>query len=234
LLEPERFGESFAMVPDFEPTDGKPKTSGWRNTKDYRGQLAEWQATHEGVDELNAADADKIEAMHARVKAHPVVKLLRSKGGAEVSIRGELCGVPCKSRLDRMQDDYRLIVDLKSARSLATHSLERAVLDYGYHIKAAFYRDLLHSITGVWASWLWLFQASDPPYDVRPWQPPDCDLECGRAEYRRVLVRVQAMHRVRRLAGHDRRNRANGPARVGKATVAKVGGKERRRWLRSP
>lgn len=195
LLEPERFDSDYAVWPDFASDPANIDTKGKQSTSAatvwVKTRMKIWEAEHCGQERLSCADADAIDAMNRVVRAHPVVKLLRAKGGAEVSIRGELCGLPCKARLDRLQDDNSLIIDLKKTRSLATHSLERAILEYDYHVKAAFYRDLLHAITGRWASWLWLFQQDKPPYDVRPWQPPDDDLECGRSEYRGVLSRYK-------------------------------------------
>ena len=88
LLEPVRFRDAYAVRPDFEPRDGKPKTGGWHNTKDYKEQCAAWDAEHASIEPLKDADAATLETMAAVVKAHPVVQLLRTKGGAEVSIRG--------------------------------------------------------------------------------------------------------------------------------------------------
>jgi hypothetical protein len=98
-----------------------------------------------------AADAERVAAMAQALRAHPIASRLLhpSTGHPEVSLfyRDPEHGVDRRIRVDWLRDadpDGRLIlVDYKSAASAAPEAIDRAIGNYGYHLSAAWYRDVI-------------------------------------------------------------------------------------------
>ena len=207
MLEPDLYRDQYAVMPDFEPSDDKAKTAGWRNTKDYKAQRDAWLAEREGIETISQDEADQIDAMAAVMFAHPVVKLLRARGGCEVSVRYDLMGVPMKSRLDKHVPEGQFpptIIDLKTTTTTDRDALDRAVLSFRYHFKAAVYIDGLEAATGERADYMWVFQEKQPPYDVIVRQIDDDSLRVGRQEYRTVLQRLKLALKANEWPGRSR------------------------------
>lgn len=57
----------------------------------------------------------------------------------EVSIYWEWEGVPCKARLDRVDIDYGVVLDLKTTDSVEPEIFQKKVVGLGYDFQAAFY-----------------------------------------------------------------------------------------------
>ena len=98
--------------------------------------------------ELKAAYS-ACEAAIARVRREPkAMEYLR--GNKQVIVTGEICGVPCKGKLDVLGDGR--IVDLKCMRSFEPIYKDGERVDFirgwGYDIQAYFYTELVKQLIG--------------------------------------------------------------------------------------
>jgi hypothetical protein len=70
----------------------------------------------------------------------------------------------CKSRLDWLSDDYRIILDYKTTDSAEPEAFIRQIGRMGYDMQAAFYTRGLEAVTGKRAVFVFLAQEIEPPY----------------------------------------------------------------------
>jgi len=112
-----------------------------------------------------------------------------SGGHKELACFWEQSGVQCRAMLDYLDDDKRLIIDLKSTCDANPDSLQRAIPRWGYDIQAHAYRTAVHAITGDSRppEWLWIFCETSPPYVVTPLVPSESMNQLGRMRWERAV-----------------------------------------------
>jgi hypothetical protein len=124
---------------------------------------------------LLIADAERVADMARALRAHPVASRLLhpNSGEPEVSLfwHDDEHDVDRRGRVDwlrRADGDGRLILaDYKTTASADPDDLERFVIRYGYHMQAAWYRDLVIGLgLARSAPFLFVFQEKDAPYLV--------------------------------------------------------------------
>lgn len=99
-------------------------------------------AEKDGKIVLSASEVADIRGMVEKLNSHPELRGI--KGRSELSIFTEMKGVPVKIRVDTLPDDVtRPVIDLKSARDAEPEKFVRAALGLRYHLKSAFYTDVL-------------------------------------------------------------------------------------------
>jgi len=137
-----------------------------------------------------------IRSMRSEVMAHDVVKLLRQAGGFEISARARFMNVDVKIRLDKyipLVDglDSSYIIDLKKTRrgKVTSSKWEAEVLNYHYHVKASWYRDIAAELTGDMPRFIWIAQEDEAPYDVGVYEQDQESYEIGRWEYRNLVAK---------------------------------------------
>ena len=134
--------------------------------------------------------------MAAALRRHPIAsRVLRpGSGDPEVSIfyKDPEHGVHRRCRVDflrRADSTGRLLlVDFKSTASAAPDAVDRAIANYGYHVSAAWYRELLIGV-GLATSVpvLLVFQETSPPYLVHVVELDDLWLSMGAEMVARAL-----------------------------------------------
>lgn len=134
-----------------------------------------------------------VNEMGRRVYAHPVVKLLRQHGGCEVTVMGQLDGIDAKCRTDKLIIGQRCpdtIVDIKSCRRGygSTWAFSSQVKSLNYDMKAAYYVDLVHAVTGRECAFIWLVVEKELPFCVNTIRADEETLEIGRFKYRQVIA----------------------------------------------
>jgi exodeoxyribonuclease VIII len=158
VLQPSQFANNVAVQPKFD-----------RRTK----------AGKEGFEEfLRTVDPNKIlmsegdiakcanisNAIHASALWKNIV--LPTKPKFEVSIFQTLCGVDCKARFDILPTLGHLLVDLKTTKSASKWSFRNSIVQYGYHIQAAYYSMIYEAEFGVEPSgFAFLAVEKTGPYD---------------------------------------------------------------------
>ena len=124
---------------------------------------------------LLIADVQRVQDMAAVLRRHRVAaRLLNpSAGEAEVSLfwHDAEHGVDRRGRVDFLRQpdaDGRLILaDYKTCTSAAPDAVAKAVVNLGYHMQAAWYRDLVIGLgLARSAPFLFVFQEVEPPYLV--------------------------------------------------------------------
>lgn len=155
VLEPERYGREFVVLPDF----GDMRSSKNRAVRD------EWLADRPGVTVVAAEDAERIEAMHAALMAHPVAAGIMRAGHSEVTMRwvDEQTGVLCKARADWWVPG-KFFMDLKTTLDASPAGFARSVASFGYHVQHAHYCDGARACGQPVGNYLILAQEKEPPY----------------------------------------------------------------------
>lgn len=149
-----------------------------------------------GLEPITQAEADDIEAMRASVVAHPIINQIRRRGGFETTVVGEVAGVRCKCRFDKLITGNRpVVIDLKKTRlgHASKDKVQRTIGEYNYHIRAAMYLDVLASAGGpVQPPFLLVFVEDTFPFAVSVCRITEEWLRIGRIEYRRLLREYSA------------------------------------------
>jgi len=117
-------------------------------------------------------------------------------GQAEVSIFGELMGVPVKIRADYINEDQSYIQDLKSTKELPNSTtIQRVVKAYGYDLSAALYMDLANKYfrkagKAEIKEFIWIFSSKN--YDKSQiFRASKAMLEVGRKKYQEALALIK-------------------------------------------
>lgn len=132
LLEPERFGRTYVVLPDF----GDLRSSKNRERRD------EWLIEHPGTVALSLEHEQALLGMLESVMRHPTASRLIVDGDPEVTVTwvDEVSGLRCKSRADYFVRSKRLAVDIKSTFDASPRQFARDVYNYRYHVQDALYR----------------------------------------------------------------------------------------------
>lgn len=116
---------------------------------------------------LLASEIPRLDAMRDAVEAHSEARnlLFEQTGSPEVSVFAEVDGVPSKCRFDRLLDGVG--IDLKTTTAKpGTHSLTRAVIDYGYDLQAVHYLEVARAAGVELDRFVFVFVGKDPPHHV--------------------------------------------------------------------
>lgn len=123
-------------------------------------------------------------AVMSDVDAEP---LLTQAGDAEVTLLWDWDGIPCKARVDRLSHDFKIALDLKTARSVEPRAMERAALEHGWHVRAVWYMSAIKAVTDVDARYCFLPVEKDPPYIVEVYEMEESALIRGEQLVGRAL-----------------------------------------------
>lgn len=153
LLEPESFAQ-YVVAPDLD-----------KRTKEYKA----WLAENEGRPTMSHEEADKIEAIKARLQQTGLDKIL-ARGTSEVSCYGHAGefgdSLDLRARADKWDGKNRVIVDLKTTRDLQW--FEKDVFKYGYNLSVPHYTHLFAQELGIDAdglTYVFLAVESEAPFD---------------------------------------------------------------------
>jgi len=138
ILTPELFDEQYFALNDSEIVaqigGGNP-----RGTKAYKEWKAEEMAKADGKTIVDAKTMES--ALYAKTSIEfsmPAKRLLESSPYREVPIEWEYGGYAFKGVIDASSE--HTITDLKSMRDAEPRAVHRKIVDMGYHIQAALYR----------------------------------------------------------------------------------------------
>lgn len=206
LLEPDRYKSEFQVAGKCQAAFKSGRNEGRKCGAPGKVKLdGEWLCGKHGPGEeggesalLSVDEANRIERLNESVRAHPVIKLLRQQGGAEVSLCWEQDGVLMKARLDKLivkEGFPPTIVDLKKVQTGKGdfHSAQAAIGNYEYHIQAACYRCAVQRLYGIDANFLWVFVEDNEPFDVNPIQADGATLDLGLHQFQKLVENYRAM-----------------------------------------
>jgi hypothetical protein len=139
ILTPELFEQKYFSLNDAEIVaqigGGNP-----RGTKAYKEWKAEEMAKAEGKEVVDGKTMEA--ALYAQTAINfsmPAKRLLESCEYREVPVDWEYGGYAFKGVIDA--SSQHTIVDLKSMRDAEPKAVQRKIVDMGYHIQAALYRE---------------------------------------------------------------------------------------------
>lgn len=164
----------------------------WRKA-DARQAKADAHAA--GKVPLLAADHDRVEAMAAAVRRHPLAgPLLHPDAGQpEVSAfwTDEATGVWCRARFDFLRHPApgrpRIVVDYKTTPAADAGHVTRAIGRFGYAQQAAHYLDGAAAVGIDDAAFLFVFQEIEPPHLIHVVQLDQYDLAAGADRNRQAI-----------------------------------------------
>lgn len=186
LFEPDLFDELYIERPAFP---------GHHASNKYKAKKAEWEAEHDGQVVLSAEEHDTALRIREEVFAHPeAAEAMAGPGKNELTVIGEHEGEPSKGRLDRLTkvNGWPAIVDLKTFRKpLTPKSISDEITYRRYHLKAAWYLDLLEALYPAEEprQFWFIFANNCSPWDVTFRELDEASIDQGRREYRRAFKR---------------------------------------------
>lgn len=125
----------------------------------------------------------------------PAADMFSRPAKSEVSLLFEYRGLLMKGRVDRLNDDLDMLLDLKKSQvgEAGLDSCQNKIMNYGYHRQMALYRLGVELLTGKRPKRAaWVFLEDGPPYDVNVIYALEQDLEIGLEEVDSALLRYKA------------------------------------------
>jgi hypothetical protein len=180
-------GEDYVVVTG----SGKDPNS-WRCQADDEAVAA---VRAEGKTPIRPKDAETIQAMAAKLRAHAVAgKLFRpGLGVAEQVLVFPRQGVLCRAMIDwrtSTPTGRTLVVDYKTTACAEPAALARSIEKYGYHQQGEFYDSGVEAVglnNGQAPAFLLVFQEKTPPFEVAVVQPDDDAMTWGMRLNRKAI-----------------------------------------------
>lgn len=154
LLEPEEFEARYVVMPDFENDPGnmraakrkdepdEERRTNSRATKYYKSKAAAFYQANMGRTVLKRDQYDQ--ALHCieAIRSRPYMAKVVDDSEKEVTLLGEIAGIPFKGRVDMLRRKRPLITDLKTTADCNKHAFGRIFARLHYDMKLAIYREL--------------------------------------------------------------------------------------------
>ena len=176
ILEPARFTNEYALLKEVKD----------RRASEYK-QAVE---THGAERVLVAGEADAVVGMQESVLSNKLVMSWLCHGGqAELSVFAldPETGVTVRIRPDFLTPGGS-ILDLKTTTDARPDAFSKSILNYNYHMQAAFYMDVYKWATGESAdSFRFIAVEKDLPHATMMYRLDDTALSEGRKLYRQAL-----------------------------------------------
>ena len=146
-LEPKSFDDRYVVLPEFHLEEGNVTKTGKRSTNkktEYCDKRkAEFLRAHQGKIVLNQGEYGVVNKAADVIRRHPRFATIAHEP-AEVILEGEIAGIRCKSRLDKVRANgaHPLVFDLKTCRDCSPHGFGRQFANLQYGFQLAFYREM--------------------------------------------------------------------------------------------
>jgi len=174
ILEPDWFYENLVISPDLN-----------KNTKKYKA----WALEHEDCElVLDKKEAEMITGMLNAFASHPKASaLLNGKVEQSIFVKDPDTGLLCKGRADILHNEGEAIIDYKSTKLASPYGFSKSIVDFRYHVQAAFYLDMFEWEGMGYDRFVFIAQDKAPPYDVAVYELDFGSIERGRELYRQNL-----------------------------------------------
>jgi len=184
VLEPDTLKQEF-IKEDFEGAELN------KNSKAYKEAKAEFLKQHQGKKIITKNEWEETEKMSLITKTIAGALLENTVNERAFFWENEEFGELLKCKVDALNLQYGVAIDLKTISGDVANEkdIQRAVLDYKYHISAAFYLDILNANGLDINSFVLIFQSTQKPYYCLPYLFSNEAIELGRKEYRDTLER---------------------------------------------
>jgi hypothetical protein len=201
LLEPDLFADQWRIQQGCCAT--LAKGGACKNAGRYIAGGSWYCGTHkpegatEPEDAITEDEAARIREMCRKVKGHPVTRLIHQSGGVETTVRADLCGVPCKGRLDKYVESGPFAKTITDVKKIGVGKSNRAafgreMLKWSYHVKAAMYVDLSNEMYGKLDDgrghdFIWIAVEDSAPHGVYVHRMTQTEYAVGRSIYQAIL-----------------------------------------------
>lgn len=179
LLEPETWGECYAVAPDVD-----------RRTKLGKEQYAFWLERVGDREIVSNEDYTVLFDMTISARTIDFVnKLLNGEKEVPLFWNDDLTGEPCKARLDCLTTiaGKPIIVDYKTTNDASTDGFMRSAIKYGYDFQAAMYSEAYKANFGTVPTFVFIAQEKTPPYAVNILQADDVFIKRGYDIFRQLI-----------------------------------------------
>lgn len=195
ILEPQNACEEIAVMPKCD-----------RRTKAGKEMAAEFKAASDGMAVITQEEYDRILEMRMAVDRHPVGgPMVKNARYIEASANWEdpSTGLRSRCRPDIVHDD--LVVDLKTAMDAGRWAFASSMHKFRYHVQAAYYLDGLINLGVVSpnAKFIFLVVEKLPPHAVAIYAVQQEDIERGRLQYERDIIRYARCKKENHWPGYS-------------------------------
>ena len=156
--------------------------------KEFRQGLLEKYPNARKV--LKPSEREVVRSMYKAIKNNEWASEALSSGGTTQDVLiGKFpgFGLKVKAKLDMTSPSGVCIADLKSTWHSNEDSFKNSVIDYGYHIQAAWYSDLHTVLTDICPSFVFLCVSSSEPHNVWVTTLPPYLIAAGRKHYEDLI-----------------------------------------------
>lgn len=153
-----------------------------KENKDFKAKLKA-----KGVDLLQPEQQTLIKEMSEVVEAHPTWKQIAISAEKEVTFTYEKAGVKLKTRPDFINEEMKIVGDVKTIEKINKRQLKWKFLDYGYDIQAAMGLDAVQAYYGGTWTWVNVWVQKSKPYRVLFTTIDRQDEERARRKYEETL-----------------------------------------------
>lgn len=211
ILEPETFETRFCVMPNFavmpgNVTDKGTASTSWA-TKFCLSSKAKFEADAEadGMQVITRDEYDRGLAMCESVAENDYAMDIIQRCQKEITLLGNIDGVPIKCRLDLCGD---VIADLKGTRNAAEVPFGISSADLGYGFKLAIYREIYRQNFGNVPDVLVIAVETDGDFDCVVYDNWDDLLTAGIICARDVIAQYKKCLTTDRWPGVDRGERS--------------------------
>ncbi len=149
LLEPSEFESRFVVMPDYHlDTDnvtGKGEQSQSKATSHYKQKAKEFYAANKGKSIIARHEYDQALYCIESLTSRKYIRELLDGANTEVTLEGEIAGVPFKGRVDALKPS--VIIDLKTTADVEPRVFGSRFFKLGYDFKLSIYRELVRQST---------------------------------------------------------------------------------------
>lgn len=184
ILEPERFGNEFAVW-DRRTDAGKMAPRSGQHWEAFK-------AANAGRTLITEEERDLALTMQAAVRGHQDAMVFLEAGEPELTMRWALTDVACRGRIDWLArpNGKPVLVGLKTTRDCRPFVFGSQAAKLSYHLQWAFYHDGYKALTGDEPEMIEIVVESDAPHAVAVYRIPSDIIEQGREEYEDLLVKL--------------------------------------------
>lgn len=174
-----------------------------KRTKAYKDWV---ESVPDGASLISQADAQLVKQMVAAVRNHSEWK--ETADHNEVAGIARMDGMLVKCKADTLSGG---IIDLKTTSGKVTPgAFMRSVVDFGYHVSAAFYQDIFHLLTGEVLPFT-IVAVSKSPVDAEIYELSPELLAEGRKLYQAGMRRIARWERGQEEIKKEKRKRVLHP-----------------------
>lgn len=193
VLEPMQFESQYVVAPDVD-----------RRTTAGRAAYAEFLESAAGRKVVSYDDWIVITGMAREILLHPSAgELVAGRTETEVSLMWERDGIPCKARIDAINADWKAIVDVKTTDNASPGAFSRSIVNYGYHIQAAWYLDAAQAAGFDVECVVFVAAEKKGPYGVAAYRLDDAGIEVGRSRIAQLFPRYVNCVRENKWPGYS-------------------------------